>query len=226
MIYKVAKLFLFLLLGFLGGLLALKFALSSNILSSVPILLSEENNIYVSEEDIADESISKIQKSLVYISSQQGVKGCGLILTADGLMVTLSENIPSGSECSIFSGETSLSYQVLKRDEDLNLVLVKLDADNLATVGFFEMEDIKLNQKIFILGKVLDETSNMFNLIVNQGIVKSYNDNIVKTNIFEDEEIEGAPAFDIEGKIVGIFENRNDLVSIIPIIKIKQFCGL
>ncbi len=62
---------------------------------------------------------------------------------------------------------------------------------------------------------------------VNTGIVTTFNENVIKTNISEKKEIEGSPLFNMEGKVVGLnFIDEDGKVSAVPITLIRQFIGL
>ena len=86
---------------------------------------------------------------------------------------------------------------------------------------------MKLGERVFLVG-VIFENQKITSLgrVVNEGIVKSFNQDFIKTNIFEKNILKGSPLFDIEGKVLGL--NTIDLegkVIAIPISKIKSFAG-
>jgi hypothetical protein len=94
--------------------------------------------------------------------------------------------------------------------------LIKIDRNNLQTKGFFDFSKLEIGEGVFIL-------SNS----VNEGIVKSFNDDLIKTNIIENEIVNGAPVFNIKGEVLGIgYKDDNNFIDIIPVSKIKSFAGL
>ncbi|PJA83363.1 MAG: hypothetical protein CO146_01325, partial [Candidatus Nealsonbacteria bacterium CG_4_9_14_3_um_filter_37_29] len=116
-------------------------------------------------------------------------------------------------------------FQILKRDLKENLALVKIEKSNLPTVSFADLEKLKLGEKVFLVGTIFDKA--VPSKIVNEGIVKSFDKDFIKTNIFEKNILKGSSLFDIEGKVLGL--NNVDLegkVIAIPISKIKEFSGL
>jgi S1-C subfamily serine protease len=206
------------LLGILGGTIAWLFVFKNQ--SSFIQLVNKEEKVYI-EENIALTSIIKNVKDSVIVLktgyNKKEIDGFGLVLTADGLVVTLAENIPQGSESNIsIKGEENISYQVLKRDLQNNLALIKVDRNNLQAKGFFDLTKLEMGERVFIL-------SNS----VNEGIVKSFNEDLIKTSIIETETINGAPVFDIKGEVLGIgYKDINNAMSVIPVSKIKSFAGL
>jgi len=153
------------------------------------------------------------------------LEGSGLIVTSDGLVVTLAEIVPQGSTFSFFVDNEQVNFQILKRDLKENLALVKIEKSNLPTVSFADLEKLKLGEKVFLVGTIFDKA--VPSKIVNEGIVKSFDKDFIKTNIFEKNILKGSSLFDIEGKVLGL--NNVDLegkVIAIPISKIKEFSGL
>ena len=125
------------------------------------------------------------------------------------------------------------AYQILKRDLENNIALIKVEKGGLKTRGFADLEKIKLAEPVFLIGMdfPLAITTENFLLppqpTVNAGIVTVFNENIVKTNISEKTEVEGSPLFNMEGKVVGLnFIDEDGQVSTIPISIIRTFIGL
>lgn len=212
------KAVIIILLGVLGGTIAWLFVFK-NQPASVQ-LINKEEKIYIEESTALVNAIKSVKDSVVVIKTEykkKEIQGFGLILTADGLVVTLAENVPQGSQTNVsIKGENNITYQVLKRDLESNLALIKVDRNNLQTKEFFDLSKLELGERVFILSDS-----------VNEGIVKSFNGDIIKTNIIEIGTISGVPAFDIKGEVVGIGnKDTNNFVNIIPISKIKSFAGL
>ncbi len=148
------------------------------------------------------------------------IEGSGLVLTSDGLVVTLAELVPQGSDFSFFIDGKKVHFQILTRKEGLSLI--KIEKDNLPTVSFASPEKLKLGERVFLVGIIFDEKSNPQE-IVNEGIVKFFDKNFIKTNIFEKQTLTGSPLFDIEGNLLGINTiDKEGKVIAIPISKIRQ----
>lgn len=212
------KVIIVILLGMLGGAITWLFVFNNQ--SAFVQLVNKEERIYIEENTALTSIIKNVKDSVVAIKTEYNkkeIQGFGLVLTADGLIITLAENVPQGSKTNItIKGESNISYQVLKRDLENNLALIKLDKNNLQVKGFFDLSKLELGTRVFIL-------SNN----VNEGIVRTFDENLIKTNIIETEKINGAPVFDIKGEVLGIgYKDVNDFVNIIPISKIKSFSGL
>ena len=103
-----------------------------------------------------------------------------------------------------------------------NLALIKIGRANLNTLSFADLEKIKLGERVFLSGVVFKD--KIASLAINEGIVRSFNENLIETNIFEKNTFNGIPLFNIKGEILGISAIGVDgRVLTIPVSKIKIF---
>ncbi|MDO8559188.1 MAG: serine protease [bacterium] len=226
-ILKILAVFIF---GTAGGIFA------DQILS--PYFFPKQTTVYVTErqeitnyiqENIAlKEVIEKISKTVVGVRArtEEGkmILGSGLVVTNDGFLATLADLLPQGSKFAFYIGEKWPEYQVLKRDLKNNLALVKVEGSGLHTAGFADLEKIKLGERVFLAG--FNFASSTPELMVNEGIIKFFDKDLIQTNIFESSLLNGSPLFNIEGNVVGLsFIDGRGMVSAIPVSKLRQFVG-
>lgn len=238
MIKNILKILLIFVFGIFGGIfgseilwpyfverpLFYQYRLEQN-----PIYINEKKEIYIQENTALKNAIEKVEGAVVLVrtKTKEGkiINGSGLILTSDGLVITLSRFLPTGGTFSFFVENEIVDFRILKRDEKEGLVLVKLEKKNLKTTGFFNLEKLKLGERVFLVGKVFKE--GKINTIVNEGIIKSLNEERIETNIRESEIMVGSPLFDIEGNLIGLCEIEKDgTMIVIPNSKIKTFVGI
>ena len=191
-----------------------------------PVYVTERKTVIIQENAALREAVEKVEKAVVGVKSKtpegEILKGSGLVVTSDGLLVTLAELLPKGSDFSFYVDEKWPSYQILKRKN--NLVLIKVGEERLKTCGFADFEKIKLGERIFLVG--FDFSTTTPQKIVNEGIIKSFDKNSIQTNIFEDSTAEGSPLFDIEGNLVGLCTvDDAGQVSAVPVTAIRHFLG-
>jgi len=197
-------------------------------LEKSPIYLTERKEIIIQENVALKNAVEKIEKTVIGVKTKkkdgQILEGSGLILTSDGLVVTLASLVPQGSTFSFFLDGEAVSFQILKRDLKENLALVKIEKTNLPTVSFANFEKLKLGERVFLVGVIFEKEE--IKKIVNEGIVKSFDENSIETNITEKETLSGSPLFDIEGNVLGLNKiDKTGQVSTTPVTKIKQFSG-
>ncbi len=195
-----------------------------------PVYLTEVKEITVQENTAITEAIEKVEKSVVGVRTESAfgkiLEGSGLVVTSDGLMVTLAELVPQGSDFQFLIDNKKLSFQILKRDSKTNLALIKLADNNLSTVSFADLEKLKLGERVFLVGLTFDVKDNP-QTVVNEGIVRSLSADSIETNIFENYLLAGSPLFNIAGEALGIntIDSEGKVITI-PVSKIKEFIGL
>ena len=198
-------------------------------LEQAPIYVTEKKEIIVEENIALRKAIEKIDKAVVGVKTKTKagkiLEGSGLIVSSDGLIVTLADLVPSGSEVTFFWEGKTPSFQILKRDLSENLALIKIGETNLPTTGFTDLERIRLGERVFLMG-VIFEKGGIPKKTVNEGIVKTFDGNSIQTNIIEDSALSGSPLFNIEGNALGLnIIDKEGKVTAIPISKIKSFIG-
>ena len=198
-------------------------------LEQAPIYVTEKKEIIVEENIALRKAIEKIDKAVVGVKTKTKagkiLEGSGLIVSSDGLIVTLADLVPSGSEVTFFWEGKTPSFQILKRDLSENLALIKIGETNLPTTGFTDLERIRLGERVFLMG-IIFEKEGIPKKTVNEGIVKTFDNNFIQTNIIEDSALSGSPLFNIEGNALGLnIIDKEGKVTAIPISKIKSFIG-
>jgi S1-C subfamily serine protease len=238
MIKNLLKILAIFVVGMVGGIFAEEIfwpyfverpLLYKYRLEKPPIYVTEKKEIHIQENIALKDAISKVENTVVLIRTKtktgKTLEGSGFILTSDGLIITLAELVPEGSKISLFVDEEIFSPQVLKRNLDKNLALLKIEKKNLSTTGFFNFEKLKLGERVFLIGAAF-ENGKVKNF-VNEGIIKSFDENKIETNIQPSKEILGTPLFDIEGNLLGLnyLTKEGNFISI-PVTQIRSFAGI
>ena len=192
-----------------------------------------ETTLYIQENTATRQSVQDVLPAIVGVKTKTAsgeiLKGSGLVVTSDGLIVTLATLVPKGSEFSFFVDGKRPAFQILKRDLENNLALIKVEKGGLKTRGFADMSKIKLAEPVFLAGVDFSgatATSTLPQNTVNTGIVTAFNEELLQTNIFEKKTLAGSPLFDIEGKVVGLsIIGQDGKVSAVPANLIRAFAG-
>ena len=214
----VLNLFFMIVLGAFGGLLAVFFCLKGNAGLFSPLVINQtEERVYIDQNTALMDSIKETKKSIFTVNSFSG-----LVLSSDGLAVTLADNVAGKSAVVCVVNKEEIPCQVLKKDFSQNLALIKIEKDKLSTTGFFDYEKMETGKRIYVLSYLPSGV-----LSVNEGIAKSFDADIIKTNIREIESVNGSPVFSVDNRIVGLaFREASGFVSVMPSSLIRAFAGL
>jgi len=221
-IKNILTIFIF---GIFGGIFANQ--VIGPYFTARPVYVTERQEITIEENTALRNAVEKVGKTVVGIKTTSNEKilyGSGIILTSDGLIVTLAELVPQGSEFLFFVDGKPESYQILKRDLAQNLALIKLGQNNLPTVGFADFNKLKAGERVFLVGTAygIDE----FARSVNEGIISHLNNDSISTNILEISTMIGSPLFNIQGEFVGLATiDYWGMVKAVPVSVIKTFAG-
>jgi len=240
MLKRVLKIVVIFLIGTVGGIFADQIFWPYFIerplffkyrLDQPPVYITETKEIIVQENTALTRAIEKTERTIIGIRTKTKsgtvLEGSGVIVSSDGLAVTLASLVPQGAETNLFWENSASSFQILKRDFKENLALIKIEKKNLPTVSFADFEKTKLGQRVFLAGLLPPAKSNEpFRKVVNEGIIRRFDEDFIRTNIFEKFIVQGSPLFDIEGNLLGIntLDSEARVISV-PVSKIKSFTG-
>lgn len=237
MLKNIFKIIFIFVIGMAGGIFANQILwpylvegpfLYNYQLAQFPAQVTQEKEVIIQENIALQNAVTKVRKAVVGIltKTEEGtiLTGSGLIITSDGLMVTLAELVPQGGNFTFFIDNKAAEYQVLKRDLENNLVLIKLGEENLSTIGFAGFGELELGKRVFLVGVIFDKEGPL--KIVNEGIVKFFTKDYIRTNIFEKRTLSGSALFNIEGELLGLNTiDSEGKVTAIPITKVRDFIG-
>lgn len=201
-------------------------------LGPASIFVTEKKEVVIRENEAITDAIERAGQATIGIKTltkdKKIIEGSGLILTADGLAVTLASLVPSGSKSVFYRGRDftpiAAGYEIVKLDVKQNLALIKLGEKNLTTLGFASSLP-KLGENVFLAG--LTFAGEQLQKTANQGIVRRCDENLILTNISENAFLAGSPVFNIKGDVVGLsMLDKEGKITAIPIAKVKDFAGL
>ena len=199
-----------------------------NQLANFPVSISETKEVTIQENVAIQEAVEMVEKAVVGIKTKtkdgKTISGSGIVVTSDGLIVTLAELVPREGDFVFFVDGKTPDWQILKRDVKNNLVLIKVEEKDLATVGFADFNGLRLGERVFLVGVIFPESKPI--KIVNEGIVKYLTEDYIRTNIFENNTLTGSPLFNIKGELLGLNTiDSQARVTAIPINTIREFIG-
>ncbi len=241
---KIINVFLILIIGGFGGILADQFILP--YLSGVPFftqfefikhagngttIINPTEEIIITENIAIEESIDKISPCLVVVQSYQNKRmlnqGTGFLITSDGFLITSGDLVSlRASQYLVFRDGHSSAAKLIKKDLENNLALFQIEDSNLPVVSLVDLENLELGERVILIGAEL--IGSDLNEFVNLGIIRNINDGTLEINLSEENILaNGSPLINIRGEVIGLnLVDSKGLLKTIPVNKIKEFVGL
>lgn len=236
---RILLLLLLFLIGVAGGLWSQAFLLPS--LAANPAfqdwqflkdwnartqVIAPVEQIFVRENKAVERTIQQVKGTVVAVKSVGARQGSGLAYTSDGLIVTLSSLVPAGFAVNVYpEGQDLLPAQILKRDAANNLVLLKIEDTGLQTAGFVANGGVELGERMVLVAKIVEEGGSI--VTVNVGVVKKIEEDSLATSIVEQENVDGAPLFNVEDRVAGLADaDLQGNIFAIPTSVLREFLGL
>src|SRR5881396_2899831 len=182
-------------------------------------LLEEIQNVFINLADRVKPAVVNISPVSVSTKSSESPRergqnnpgtGSGVIVDKDGIVVTNNHVVGDAKEVEVrLSDKSKYVGQVIGRDPDTDLAVVKLTADRaLPTVPFGDSSKVRVGQWVMAVGNPfsLDRT-------VTVGVVSGLERDAVRLSRYEafiqtDASINpgnsGGPLFNLKGEVIGI----------------------
>ncbi len=136
--------------------------------------------------------------------------GSGVVIHEDGYIVTNNHVIGNGVEAEIhFSDRSTLIADIMGRDPDTDLALLKVHADRkLPSATFGDSGTVKIGQWVLAVGNPfgLDQTVTLgiVSGIGRENMNVSRYENFIQTDASINPGNSGGPLFNLRGEVVGI----------------------
>lgn len=192
------------IIGFVGG------AFAHNLFDSNDAM---ENEIKLQSADTHALSTSQIvalvENSVVEIETTSGA-GSGVVLTEDGYIVTNAHVVESATSIKIkLHNESEYTAQLFGKDESADIAVLKINASNLTPVTFRNSDEIKVGERVIVIGNPLGSLGGS----VTDGVISavdrvlSINGNemsLIQTNAEINAGNSGGGMFGEDGQFVGL----------------------
>lgn len=227
---NIFKIIAVLILGAIGGALfqalALPYLINHSYFGNLSfiknlkreVIVNPVEKIIIEENTALEDAFKKVEKSIVGFNN-----GSGLIITSDGLIVTFADLLPKTENHLFWEGE-KINFEVLRKDLEKNLALIKINRNELIVCKFADLAELKMGQRIFLVGVIIE--NKVPKKIVNEGSIKIIDENAIRTNIFEKSILKGSSLFNVKGEVLGLNTiDSEGKVTAIPVTEIRKFAG-
>ncbi|OIP78731.1 MAG: hypothetical protein CO161_03480 [Candidatus Portnoybacteria bacterium CG_4_9_14_3_um_filter_44_9] len=194
----------------------------------------------IREDTAVEDAISKIDASAVGVigGSKPAISktikkplptvslfGTGFLVTSDGLILAASSTVPAKNyEYSVVRDGKTVSAEVVKRDDNLGLVLLKIQQSNLPVVSWADFDSLRLGVRLVLFGV---DASNNFQKFVDWGIAASFSGKNFSVSMDKEPgEANGAPIITTLGEVAGmVLVDKNGNLKVVASDVIKDFLG-
>ncbi|HNR81718.1 MAG TPA: hypothetical protein PKK37_04750, partial [Candidatus Pacearchaeota archaeon] len=101
----------------------------------LPSMLSspkiEKSETVIQENKALKNAIAKVKNMAIAVKTGDGRTVSGAAITSDGLAVTLNSAYPAGAAAEVFSAGEKIGFEVVKRDKEANLAILRLSGADL-----------------------------------------------------------------------------------------------
>lgn len=190
--------------------------------------LSPGRELVVQENSAIIAVAKKVEPSVVSITSEsirEGVfgaeqiagAGTGIILTANGLIMTNKHVVPEGTtEMVVYTSDgEEHEGKVVARDPQNDIALVKIEAKGLKPIELGDSGKVEIGQKVIAIGNALGQFQNSVTTGIISGIGRPITagddlgstetlQNLLQTDAAINPGNSGGPLVDLDGKLIGI----------------------
>lgn len=176
-----------------------------------PLLsLSEPQGEALTAEEIYQKVLPSVVSIAAY-SDQYGSSGSGIVLSADGYIITnyhVIEGMDRATVTPLSSGQTSAA-RLVGYDQDMDLAVLKIDSDGLIPAEFAASRDLVPGQKVYAIGNPMGYlygtiTDGIVSYVRRPVVVSGHSMTLIQTNAALNSGSSGGALVNGWGQVVGV----------------------
>lgn len=153
--------------------------------------------------------VSTAQPSLVAVFAKQYGAGAGILWSRDGLVLTNRHVLGRQQPTVLLSDERKLDAEVIATDEEVDLALLRIDAQNLPVAQIGDSKQLRVGELVFTLGHPWGQrNAASFGVISHLGNAQTRGRRglipIIRTDARLAPGNSGGPLLNAAGEVVGI----------------------
>lgn len=176
-----------------------------------PLLsLSEPQGEALTAEEIYQKVLPSVVSVTAY-SDEYGSSGSGIVLSADGYIITnyhVIEGMDRAAVTPLSSGQTSPA-RLVGYDQDMDLAVLKIDKDGLIPAEFAASRDLAPGQKVYAIGNPMGYlygtiTDGIVSYVRRPVVVGGHSMTLIQTNAALNSGSSGGALVNAWGQVVGV----------------------
>lgn len=216
-----------LFLGLLGGLFGGYFFISINNKYSASITEAVVSTSVISAipnqgfwDRVVSESSSTSLGIQVFQADKLVKQGNGVVISSDGLIVTIADLMVPNAVYQIFYGDKILRGAVVAMDYNSNLILIKTD-NSYSNVADLNEHEYNSGQEVVLVSKFFDVSRPV--VFSQRGTIGYVTERSIIIDTVVDKNLYGAGIIDANGELVGLAYLRNGKVNLIKASFVEKF---
>ncbi len=160
-------------------------------------------------EDVIEEVNPSVVSIAVDISDSEQALGAGIIISADGYVVTNAHVMENAKKIAVQTPDGEIfAAKLIGMDEKTDVALLKVKNPLNLEVGHFgNSDEIRVGNKVFAIGNPFGLGNSVSLGIISakeRDIDKGSYDNFLQTDAAINQGNSGGPLFNMDGKIIGM----------------------
>jgi len=173
--------------------------------------LANQMEVLKSLSEATSSLIKETSKSVVAVKAQMS-RGTGVVISADGYIVTCNHVLGGCSAIKVGQGEKTFNAKIVGTDPYNDIALLKAEKGEFAPVIFGDSEKLSVGQYILALANPFNRSQPT----ATSGMVTSVNstirgwrgatamENVIATDAQLNPGFSGGPLIDVDGQLIGI----------------------
>ncbi len=160
-------------------------------------------------EDVIEEVNPSVVGIAVDISDSEQALGAGIIIGADGYVVTNAHVMENAQKISVQTADGEFyGAQLIGKDDKTDIALIKVDNPlGFEPAHFADSDEIRVGNQVFAIGNPYGLGNSVSLGIISakeRDIEKGPYDNFLQTDASINQGNSGGPLFNLDGKIIGM----------------------
>lgn len=169
---------------------------------------------------VSNESLSSITVQS-FLDSKLLRQASGMVLSADGLMVTTADTVASGGYYQVLVDDKILKAAVIAWDYTKNLAILKVSAQDLNVADLDEIANLASGQEFIITGKFVSLSKTV--VFSQKALINYILDKDIVLDTLYNSILNGAKVVDVNGRMAGMAYARAGKIYLVNSKTINEF---
>jgi serine protease Do len=140
--------------------------------------------------------------------------GSGVVMSADGYIMTCAHVISGASHITVTIGETNYDATVIGTDSESDIAVIKIDASGLTPAVMGDSDGLAVGEQVVAVGNPLGElggtvTEGIVSALNRDVVVEDQEMNLIQTSASVSPGNSGGGLFNMAGELIGIVNAKS-----------------